>query len=307
MDNYNEGAIDNQINIIKNLVNGLRTSMNKFIFSKTSGDEITNYVNTILNSLDSMKNIVHKENYTESKPVEQSLKQCNKKSEYNVVLNPAVEAELKVMENNDHKSICSDYTRSEILEKIKNVFKDPYMVVQLKERRNGYLARIFNRFTNRMIYGFVIFFSESDLDNCINSAYDLYDKVFRDGVEAQNTTMCEQPITTEKKFLNKSIKRPRDDIAESESEEISEDNTSKQSGNKEINDNEKFADAFIKALKNHLAYKNISIDEFNDDNNDDNSEDKSNNSEDKDMDDVPKIETGADLVRALLWLNNYLK
>lgn len=307
MDNYNEGAIDNQINIIKNLVNGLRTSMNKFIFSKTRGDEITNYVNTISDNLDSMKNIVQKENYTESKPAEQSPKQCNKKSDYNVVLNPAVEAELKAMENNDHKTVCLDYTRSEILEKIKNVFKDPYMVVQLKERRNGYLARIFNRFTNRMIYGFVIFFSESDLDNCINSAYDLYDKVFRDGVEAQNTTMCEQPITTEKKFLNKSIKRPRDDIAESESEEISEDNTSKQSGNKEINDNEKFADAFIKALKNHLAYKNISIDEFNDDNNDDNSEDKSNNSEDKDMDDVPKIETGADLVRALLWLNNYLK
>lgn len=308
MDNYNEGAIDNQINIIKNLVNGLRTTMNKFIFSKERGDEITNYVNTISNNLDSMKNIVKKENYTESKPAEQSPKQCNKKSDYNVVLNPAVEAELKAMEDNDHKSVCLDYTRSEILEKIKNVFKDPYMVVQLKKRRSGYLARIFNRFTNRMIYGFVIFFSESDLDNCINSAYDIYDKVFRDGVEAQNTTMCEQPITTEKKFLNKSIKRPRDDIAESESEEISEDNTSKQSGNKEINDNEKFADAFIKALKNHLAYKNISIDEFNNDNNDDDSEDKSNNSEDKDMDNVPKkIETGADLVRALLWLNQYLK
>lgn len=306
MDNYNEGAIDNQINIIKNLVNGLRTSMNKFIFSKTRGDEITNYVNTISDNLDSMKNIVQKENYTESKPVEQSPKQCNKKSDYNVVLNPAVEAELKEMENNDHKTICLDYTRSEILEKIKNVFKDPYMVVQLKKRRSGYLARIFNRFTNRMIYSFVIFF-ESDIDDCIDSAYDLYDKVFRDGVEAQNTTMCEQPITTEKKFLNKSIKRPRDDIAESESEEISEDNMSKQSGNKENIDNEKFADAFIKALKNHLEYKNISIDEFNNDNNDDNSEDKSNNSEDKDMDDVPKIETGADLVRALLWLNQYLK
>ena len=186
MDNYNEGAIDNQINIIKNLVNGLRTTMNKFIFSKERGDEITNYVNTISNNLDSMKNIVKKENYTESKPAEQSPKQCNKKSDYNVVLSPAVEAELKAMEDNGHKTACLDYTRFEILAKIKNVFKDPYMIVQLKKYRNGYLARIFNRFTNRMIFNFAIFF-DTDLEDCINSAYDIYDKVFRDGVEAQDS------------------------------------------------------------------------------------------------------------------------
>ena len=307
MDNYNEGAIDNQINIIKNLVNGLRTSMNKFIFSKTSGDEITNYVNTILNSLDSMKNIVHKENYTESKPVEQSLKQCNKKSEYNVVLNPAVEAELKVMENNDHKSICSDYTRSEILEKIKNVFKDPYMVVQLKERRNGYLAKIFNRFTNRMIFNFAIFFDE-DLDKHIDECYDVYNKIFRQGAEAQDTIKYQQPTTTEKIFHNKGVKRSRDSVAETESEESSEDITTRQFSKKEIEDDKMIVDAFIEALKEQLSNNDQSTSEsINEDYDDDESENEDNNVNNI-PDDVPiKITSTDDLIRVLSALTKNLK
>lgn len=303
MDNYNEGAIDNQINIIKNLVNGLRTTMNKFIFSKERGDEITNYVNTISNNLDSMKNIVHKENYTESKPAEQSPKQCNKKSDYNVVLNPAVEAELKAMEDNDRKTACLDYTRFEILAKIKNVFKDPYMIVQLKKYRNGYLARIFNRFTNRMVYSFAILF-DSDLDDCINSAYDIYDKVFRDGVEAQDSIKCKQPTATEQTFHNGSIKRPRNSVAETESEESSEDNTTRR-----FDKNQSFADAFIKTLKEYLSNNDQSTSESNDEDcDDDESESEDNNVNNNSDDDVTvKIKSTADLIRVLSALTKNLK
>ena len=305
MDNYNEGAIDNQINIIKNLVNGLRTSMNKFIFSKTRGDEITNYVNTISDNLDSMKNIVQKENYTESKPAEQSPKQCNKKSEYNVVLNPAVEAELKAMEDNDRKTACLDYTRFEILAKIKNVFKDPYMIVQLKKYRNGYLARIFNRFTNRMIYSFAILY-DTDLEDCINAAYDIYDKVFRDGVEAQDSIKCNQPTATEQTFHNGSIKRPRNNVAETESEESSEDNTTRR-----FDKNQSFADAFIKSLKERLSNNDQSTSESNDEDCDDDeseSEDDNNVNNNSDDDDVTvKIKSTADLIRVLSALTKNLK
>ena len=310
MDNYNEGAIDNQINIIKNLVNGLRTTMNKFIFSKERGDEITNYVNTISNNLDSMKNIVHKENYTESKPAEQSPKQCNKKSDYNVVLNPAVEAELKAMEDNDRKTACLDYTRSEILTKIKNMFKDPYMIVQLKEYRNGYLAKIFNRFTSRMIYSFAIFY-DTNLDDCINAAYDIYDKVFRDGVEAQDSIKCNQPTATEKIFHNKGIKRPRNSVAETESEESSEDNTTRRVDRKELDKNQSFADAFIKSLKERLSNNDQSTSESNDDDCDDDeseSEDSNNDNNNNSDDDVTvKIKSTADLIRVLSALTKNLK
>lgn len=304
MDNYNEGAIDNQINIIKNLVNGLRTSMNKFIFSKTRGDEITNYVNTISDNLDSMKNIVQKENYTESKPAEQSPKQCNKKSEYNVVLNPAVEAELKAMEDNDRKTACLDYTRFEILAKIKNVFKDPYMIVQLKKYRNGYLARIFNRFTNRMIYSFAILY-DTDLEDCINAAYDIYDKVFRDGVEAQDSIKCNQPTATEQTFHNGSIKRPRNNVAETESEESSEDNTTRR-----FDKNQSFADAFIKSLKERLSNNDQSTSESNDEDCDDDeseSEDDNNVNNNSDDDVTVKIKSTADLIRVLSALTKNLK
>lgn len=308
MDNYNEGAIDNQINIIKNLVNGLRTTMNKFIFSKERGDEITNYVNTISNNLDSMKNIVKKENYTESKPAEQSPKQCNKKSDYNVVLNPAVEAELKAMEDNDRRSVCGDYTRSEILEKIKNVFKDPYMVVQLKRCRNAYLARIFNRFTNRMIFNFAIFLDE-ELDKHINECYDIYDKIFRQGVEAQDTIKYQQPITTEKIFHNKGVKRSRNSVAETESEESSEDNTARQCSKKEVEDNKMFADAFIEALKERLSNNDQSTSESNDEDYDnDESESEDNNVNNNSDDDVTvKIKSTADLIRVLSALTKNLK
>lgn len=307
MDNYNEGAIDNQINIIKNLVNGLRTSMNKFIFSKERGDEITNYVNTISNNLDAMKNIVHKENYTESKPTEQSPKQCNKKSEYNIVLNPAVEAELKAMENNDRKSICSDYTRSEILEKIKNVFKDPYMVVQLKERRNGYLAKIFNRFTNRMIFNFAIFFDE-DLDKHINECYDVYDKIFRQGAEAQDTIKYQQPTTTEKIFHNKGVKRSRNSVAETESEESSEDITTRQFDKKEIEDDKMIVDAFIEALKEQLSNNDQSTSESHDEDYDDDESENEDNNVNNIPDDVPiKITSTDDLIRVLSALTKNLK
>lgn len=310
MDNYNEGAIDNQINIIKNLVNGLRTSMNKFIFSKTRGDEITNYVNTISNNLDSMKNIVKKENYTESKPAEQSPKQCNKKSDYNVVLNPAVEAELKAMEDNGCKTACLDYTRFEILAKIKNVFKDPYMIVQLKKYRNGYLARIFNRFTNRMIYSFAILYN-TDLEDCINAAYDIYDKVFRDGVEAQDSIKCKQPTATEQTFHNGSIKRPRNSVAETESEETSEDNTTRRFDRKELDKNQSFADAFIKSLKERLSNNDQSTSESNDEDCDDDeseSEDDNNNVNNNSDDDVTvKIKSTADLIRVLSALTKNLK
>lgn len=308
MDNYNEGAIDNQINIIKNLVNGLRTTMNKFIFSKERGDEITNYVNTISNNLDSMKNIVKKENYTESKPAEQSPKQCNKKSDYNVVLNPAVEAELKEMEDNDRKTACLDYTRSEILTKIKNMFKDPYMIVQLKEYRNGYLAKIFNRFTSRMIYSFAIFY-DTNLDDCINAAYDIYDKVFRDGVEAQDSIKCNQPTATEKIFHNKGIKRPRNSVAETESEESSEDNTTRRVDRKELDKNQSFADAFIKSLKERLSNNDQSTSESNDeDYDDDESESEDNNDNNNSDDDVTvKIKSTADLIRVLSALTKNLK
>ena len=314
MDNYNEGAIDNQINIIKNLVNGLRTTMNKFIFSKERGDEITNYVNTISNNLDSMKNIVKKENYTESKPAEQSPKQCNKKSDYNVVLNPAVEAELKAMEDNNRKTACLDYTRFEILAKIKNVFKDPYMIVQLKKYRNGYLARIFNRFTNRMIFNFAIFF-DTDLEDCINSAYDIYDKVFRDGVEAQDSIKCKQPTATEQTFHNGSIKRPRNSVAETESEESSEDNTTRRFGKKDLDKNQTFADTFIKTLKEYLSNNDQSTSESNDedydndnDNDNDESESEDNNVNNNSDDDVTvKIKSTADLIRVLSALTKNLK
>lgn len=304
MDNYNEGAIDNQINIIKNLVNGLRTSMNKFIFSKTRGDEITNYVNTISDNLDSMKNIVQKENYTESKPAEQSPKQCNKKSEYNVVLNPAVEAELKAMEDNDRKTACLDYTRFEILAKIKNVFKDPYMIVQLKKYRNGYLARIFNRFTNRMIYSFAILY-DTDLEDCINAAYDIYDKVFRDSVEAQDSIKYNQPTATEQTFHNGSIKRPRNNVAETESEESSEDNTTRR-----FDKNQSFADAFIKSLKERLSNNDQSTSESNDEDCDDDeseSEDDNNVNNNSDDDVTVKIKSTADLIRVLSALTKNLK
>lgn len=303
MDNYNEGAIDNQINIIKNLVNGLRTSMNKFIFSKTRGDEITNYVNTISDNLDSMKNIVQKENYTESKPAEQSPKQCNKKSDYNVVLNPAVEAELKAMEDNDRKTACLDYTRFEILAKIKNVFKDPYMIVQLKKYRNGYLARIFNRFTNRMIYSFAILY-DTDLEDCINAAYDIYDKVFRDSVEAQDSIKCNQPTATEQTFHNGSIKRPRNNVAETESEESSEDNTTRR-----FDKNQSFADAFIKSLKERLSNNDQSTSESNDEDcDDDESESEDDNVNNNSDDDVTvKIKSTADLIRVLSALTKNLK
>lgn len=309
MDNYNEGAIDNQINIIKNLVNGLRTSMNKFIFSKTRGDEITNYVNTISDNLDSMKNIVQKENYTESKPAEQSPKQCNKKSEYNVVLNPAVEAELKAMEDNDRKTACLDYTRFEILAKIKNVFKDPYMIVQLKKYRNGYLARIFNRFTNRMIYSFAILY-DTDLEDCINAAYDIYDKVFRDSVEAQDSIKCNQPTATEQTFHNGSIKRPRNNVAETESEESSEDNTTRRFDRKELDKNQSFADAFIKSLKERLSNNDQSTSESNDEDCDDDeseSEDDNNVNNNSDDDVTVKIKSTADLIRVLSALTKNLK
>lgn len=310
MDNYNEGAIDNQINIIKNLVNGLRTTMNKFIFSKERGDEITNYVNTISNNLDSMKNIVHKENYTESKPAEQSPKQCNKKSDYNVVLNPAVEAELKAMEDNDRKTACLDYTRSEILTKIKNMFKDPYMIVQLKEYRNGYLAKIFNRFTSRMIYSFAIFY-DTNLEDCINAAYDIYDKVFRDGVEAQDSIKCKQPTATEQTFHNGSIKRPRNSVAEIESEESSEDNTTRRFDRKDLDKNQTFADTFIKTLKEYLSNNDQSTSESNNDDCDDDeseSEDSNNDNNNNSDDDVTvKIKSTADLIRVLSALTKNLK
>ena len=309
MDNYNEGAIDNQINIIKNLVNGLRTTMNKFIFSKERGDEITNYVNTISDNLDFMKNIVQKENYTESKPAEQSPKQCNKKSDYNVVLNPAVEAELKAMEDNGCKTACLDYTRFEILAKIKNVFKDPYMIVQLKKYRNGYLARIFNRFTNRMIYSFAILY-DTDLEDCINAAYDIYDKVFRDGVEAQDSIKCNQPTATEQTFHNGSIKRPRNSVAETESEESSEDNTTRRFDRKELDKNQSFADAFIKSLKEHLSNNDQSTSESNDEDCDDDeseSEDDNNVNNNSDDDVTVKIKSTADLIRVLSALTKNLK
>ena len=221
MDNYNEGAIDNQIRIIKNLVNGLKTTMNQFIFTKSRGDEVANHVETIMYALDCMKVIVYAENCVDTKVDENPKSDCKTTS-----INPDTSVKpvntdvstIKILPEtqcqkrqcktyckNDleqSKEKCEDYTRSEIISKIRNLFNEPFMFIRLQRCATGYLVKIYNRSTNRIIYNFNILY-DANLDNSIKMSFDIYNKLIKDDNKPQN----------------KSVKRFSNDIAESETED----------------------------------------------------------------------------------------